>query len=185
MPNFPPSAPDYATATEVLPARNRQRINPPEYQAEQPLAQVSFGLTKPIPTRTRFTPPPRTPERCPTRELVDDKSGFRTCRPDGPKAGFASSHRTSGPLCSTAAKCRACASTGRITSECAVPRPESGPPPPLSWVLSPVRASYNSAPRDCSKNKIVSQGDTVVAALLVHGRFHPRHDKTREPKRSL
>jgi hypothetical protein len=29
-------------------------------------------------------------------------------------------------------------------------------------VQSPVRASYNSAPRDCSKNKIVSRADTVV-----------------------
>src|SRR5271157_4391429 len=52
-------------------------------------------------------------------------------------------------------------------------------------MLSPVRASYNSAPRDCSKNKIVSRGDTVVPALLVHGRLHPRQDKTRETKRSL
>jgi hypothetical protein len=44
-----------------------------------------------------------------------------------------------------------------------------------------LTASYNSAPRDCAKNKIVS----LVAALLVHCRPHPRQDKTRETKRSL
>ena len=35
------------------------------------------------------------------------------------------------------------------------------------------------------KNKIVSRGDTVVPALLVHGRLHPRQDKTRETKPNL
>jgi hypothetical protein len=72
-----------------------------------------------------------------------------------------------------------------IPSEVPMTRPESEPRPLLSWVLSPLRASYNSAPRGCPKNKIVSRGNTVVAALLVHGRLHPRQDKTRETKRSL
>ena len=35
------------------------------------------------------------------------------------------------------------------------------------------------------RNKIVSRCDTVVPALLVHGRLHPKQDKTRETKRSL
>ena len=63
-------------------------------------------------------------------------------------------------------------------------RPESGPPPPHSWAPSPVRAGYNSAPRDCSKNKIVSQGDTVVPAPLSVAGFIPARTK-RETKRSL
>ena len=42
-----------------------------------------------------------------------------------------------------------------------------------------------SALRDCSKSKVVVRGDTVVPALPVVGRLHPRQGKTGETKRSL
>jgi len=44
----PPSAPDFATAIVVLPARHRQCIHPPEHLAKQTPVQMPLGKQQPI-----------------------------------------------------------------------------------------------------------------------------------------
>src|SRR6266849_3009955 len=46
--NPPPSAPDFATAIGVLPARQRQRIDPPQHLAKEASMQMPAGKQQPI-----------------------------------------------------------------------------------------------------------------------------------------
>ena len=47
-PTLPPSAPDFATAIGVLPARHRQRPDPPQHLAKQAPVQMSLGQQQPV-----------------------------------------------------------------------------------------------------------------------------------------
>src|SRR6266851_7828943 len=44
----PPSAPDFATAFGMLPARQRQRIDPPQHLAKEASMQMPAGKQQPI-----------------------------------------------------------------------------------------------------------------------------------------